>query len=229
MANEHKPTPRSELRNVVQSMNATEEPAARGDTREGLIQALSELIIEQDSINISLASIAERAQSNVALVKYYFGNKEGLLIALLKRDVKDAAQTMKMLIDLDKPASWKIVHHVSGLLKFYHKVPYLNRLLRNVIRNMPIDKSRELARDLVGPICRFYDYLIEQGVQEGTFRKIDPMLLYFTIVGACDQLFSNRSVLKALFDVDDIDDDLHRQYTEHTVAILTQGVLKPEA
>lgn len=210
-------------------MNATKELAARSETKDALVQALCELIIEQDSINISLASIAERAQSNVAMVKYYFGNKEGLLVALLRRDINNAAHALKTLIDSDKPASWKIVQHVSGLLKFYHKVPYLHRLLRNVIRDMPMDKARDLAHELVGPICTFYESLIEQGVQEGTFRRINPMLLYFTIVGACDQLFSNRSLLKAMFDVDHIDADLHRQYTEHTVAILTQGILKPQA
>jgi TetR/AcrR family transcriptional regulator len=206
------------------------EPArvrVRGNTRADLLAATGALMIERDSVDISLSEIAGRARSNVALVKYYFGNKDGLLLALLERDVLGAIAAIERLIAEDAPALQKMQHHLNGLLRTYHRFPYLNRLLRSVIRDSSPERAKDIAQRLIGPICKFYEALIDQGVSEGTFRKVDPMLIYFSAVGACDQLFSARGVLKALFDVDDIDDDLRRRFIDHTVALLTQGVIAP--
>ncbi len=198
---------------------------AKVDTRSELLAATSALMIERDSVDVSLNDIAGRARSNVALVKYYFGNKDGLLVALLERDISGAIAAFERLITTDAPALWKMQHHVSGLLRTYHRHPYLNRLVRSVIRDSSPERAKELAQHLVGPLCKFYEALIDQGVSEGTFRKVDPMLMYFSTVGACDQLFSARGVLKAIFEVDDIDGDLRRRFIDHTVALLTQGVI----
>ena len=60
---------------------------------------------------------------------------------------------------------------------------------------------------------------------EGAFRPVDPMLFYFSAVGACDQMFSARGVLKAVYGVDQIDERLRRAFVSHTVALLTTGVV----
>ena len=55
-------------------------------TAEKLLVAASELMIERSSIEVSLSDIAQKSGVNAALVKYHFGNKDGLLLALLARD-----------------------------------------------------------------------------------------------------------------------------------------------
>lgn len=198
---------------------------SRSRTRADLLTSTSELMIERDTVDVSLSDIAGRARSNVALVKYYFGNKDGLLIALIERDVAGAIEGLERLIATDAPALVKMEHHISGLLRTYHRFPYLNRLVRSVIRNSSSEVSRGIAQRVIGPIGQFYEALIAQGVAEGTFRPIEPMLMYFSAVGACDQLYSGGGILKAVYDVDEIDDGLRRRYIAHTVALLTQGVL----
>src|SRR6516164_9550756 len=58
----------------------------RNATAEKLLVAASELMIERASIEISLSDIAQKSGVNAALVKYHFGNKDGLLLAFLARD-----------------------------------------------------------------------------------------------------------------------------------------------
>ncbi|WP_256849209.1 TetR/AcrR family transcriptional regulator, partial [Pantoea sp. Ft+CA_17] len=60
--------------------------AGRNPTADKLLLAASELMIESNSIEVSLSEIAQRSGVNAALVKYHFGNKDGLLLALLARD-----------------------------------------------------------------------------------------------------------------------------------------------
>ena len=66
----------------------------KNSTAEKLLVAASELMIERASIEVSLSDIAQKSGVNAALVKYHFGNKDGLLLALLARD---AATEMSQL------------------------------------------------------------------------------------------------------------------------------------
>ena len=52
----------------------------KNSTAEKLLVAASELMIERASIEVSLSDIAQKSGVNAALVKYHFGNKDGLLL-----------------------------------------------------------------------------------------------------------------------------------------------------
>ena len=61
-------------------------PGGKNTTAEKLLVAASELMIERSSIEVSLSDIAQKSGVNAALVKYHFGNKDGLLLALAWAD-----------------------------------------------------------------------------------------------------------------------------------------------
>src|SRR6478736_2151901 len=85
----------------------TSEPtrlqAAKNTTAEKLLVGASELMIERSSIDVSLSDIAQKSGVNSALVKYHFGNKDGLLLALLARD--SGAEMANLAFVLDQPIS----------------------------------------------------------------------------------------------------------------------------
>src|SRR5260370_18400082 len=73
-------------------------PAAKNATADKLLVAASELMIERSSIEVSLSDIAQKSGVNAALVKYHFGNKDGLLLALLARDAATAVANLEYLL-----------------------------------------------------------------------------------------------------------------------------------
>src|ERR1039458_3704331 len=73
-------------------------PPARSSTAEKLLVAASELMIERSSIEVSLSDIAQKSGVNAALVKYHFGNKDGLLLALLARDAATELTQLEYLL-----------------------------------------------------------------------------------------------------------------------------------
>ncbi|MEJ0047937.1 MAG: TetR/AcrR family transcriptional regulator [Rhodospirillales bacterium] len=110
--------------------------------RERLLDASGALIIERQSIDISLADIAAKAGLNSALVKYYFGSKTGLLVALLQRDATRALAAMDELLGLNVSAGQKMRLHLRGIMNTYKRSPYLNRLLHALLHG-PDEEVRQ--------------------------------------------------------------------------------------
>ena len=76
----------------------TRLPGGKNTTAEKLLVAASELMIERSSIEVSLSDIAQKSGVNAALVKYHFGNKDGLLMALLARDAATEVANLEYLL-----------------------------------------------------------------------------------------------------------------------------------
>lgn len=201
-------------------------PPRKQDAREALLQAGSELMTERDEIDIPLSEIALRANVNSALVKYYFGNKDGFLLALLDRDVGSAIQDLSLLQAGPESATRKLATHLSGIIRAYQRYPYINRLIQSAFNRLDDTTRRELAKRVVLPIRAFYRHVLEEGYRRGEFRRVDPTMFYLTTVGACDQLFSSRNLLPYI-DLEKSIDDVRREYTDHLVTMILQGIAGP--
>ena len=79
------------------------------------------------------------------------------------------------------------------------------------------------------PLARTAKELMEAGIADGTIRPMDPTLFYMAALGACEQIFANRSILKFVHGVDGIDEALMRRYSDVVLEVLTRGYLEPNA
>lgn len=194
--------------------------------RTQLLETASAIMREGDVIDISLSELSLRSGLNSALVKYYFGNKAGLLRALLDRDWQAIVTSVDALLQKD---DWgpeaKLRRHISKVVDTFYQVPYLNRLTMRLVRESDEAEARRIADCYLSPMYRAYDRLINEGVKAGVFRPVDPQMFYFTVTGAVDRFFSARLVLKHCFDQDTLTEELRDRYREHTVDIIMAGIL----
>jgi len=200
--------------------------AAPPGAREQLLDTASAIMREGDIVDISLSELSLRSGLNSALVKYYFGNKAGLLKALLDRDWQTIVSSVDALVAKD---GWdpetKLRRHISKVIDTFYAVPYLNRLTMRLVRDSDETEARRIAESYLSPLYRAYEQLIGDGVTAGVFRPIDPQLFYFTVTGAVDRFFSARLVLKHCFGQDTLTEELRDRYREHTIDIIMAGIL----
>src|SRR3974377_269041 len=94
----------------------TRLPASKNTTAEKLLVAASGLMIERSSIEVSLSDIAQKSGVNAALVKYHFGNKDGLLLALLARDAATEMDNLEYILGQPITPTEQLKLHVAGII-----------------------------------------------------------------------------------------------------------------
>lgn len=207
----------------------TESAKQEGDVpagaRELLLQTASDIMREGDIVDISLSELSLRSGLNSALVKYYFGNKAGLMKALLDRDMEGIVKAVDALMAKDMPPEVRLRRHIGAVVDTYFKTPYLNRLLMRLVRESDDDEAHRIADSYLTPLSRAYDKLIEDGVRQGVFRAVDPQMFYFTTTGAADRFFASRLVLKHCYDTDTLTEELRDRYREHCIDFIMAGIL----
>jgi AcrR family transcriptional regulator len=174
------------------------EAPDNANARDQLIEAASQIMREGDTIDLSLSELSMRAGLNSALVKYYFGNKNGLMLALLDRDMGNIVHSLEALVAKDMPPEEKLRLHIGKVIDTYYAFPYLNRLLMRTVRDSAPVEAARIAELYLRPIAKAYDDLISEGVKAGKFRKIDPQ--YFN-------------------------ENMRDRYREHTIDLIMRGLL----
>ncbi|MGY8663185.1 TetR family transcriptional regulator [Bradyrhizobium sp. UFLA05-109] len=200
-------------------------PGGKNSTAEKLLVAASELMIERSSIEISLSDIAQKSGANAALVKYHFGNKDGLLLALLARDAATELSNLEYLLVQPITPTAKLKLHIGGIIRAYHRFPYMNRLIHYLLHESTAESADEVSKFFVAPLLDFHRRLLADGVSRGEFRITDPVLFYTSLIGACDHLFFGRHAMSRATGVGPVTDEVCRQYIKHMETLICGGIL----
>jgi len=212
--------------------NTAEKPPARvgldeRSSRDHLLDAASAAMIEEGSADVSLHAIARKAGLTAPLVTYHFGSKEGLLLALARRDTNRSLEQLQELVAMTVPPEKKLRIHISGIIRNYAKRPYLNGLLNLLLRDEGSETARTIKETFVAPLAQAQRDIIEEGIRAGRFRAIDPAMAYFVIIGACQYFFSNAITVKHILDGEP-DEAAVERYAQEVVDMVLNGLfLRP--
>jgi AcrR family transcriptional regulator len=197
----------------------------KNPTADKLLLAASELMIASNSVDVSLSEIAQQSGVNAALVKYHFGNKDGLLLALLARDAANEMTNLEYLLAQPISATAKLRLHITGIIRAYYQSPYMNRLIHYLLHESSNEAADEVSKFFVGPLLGFHRRLLAEGYESGEFRLVDPVLFYTSLIGSCDNLFFSRHAMSRAIGVGPVTDEVCRDYVAHMEALLLGGIL----
>ena len=158
-------------------------------TRRALLEAGAHLFPRRGFDGVSIEDLAERSGVNKALVSYHFGGKRGLYVAGLESAFAEMANRLRAIGD-------EAVDAQEGLHRFFQAFEAMTRERPD----FPTLFLRELVSTGIEPavvphlleIMAVTRRLAERGRREGVFRRVDPVLFHFGLVGALGFFFATE-------------------------------------
>lgn len=168
--------------------------------------------------------IAERANTNKAMVYHYFGSKEDLYLAALHdiyAGIREAESRLALEIS-DPPAAIRSL--IAFTFRYYIDHPAFVRLINT--ENLHGAVHMKAANDMTAlnaPILKQVAAILERGAAEGVFRSgVDPLDFYISISALSFTYIANRHTLEAVFGRDLLSEDA----IEARLSTMTEMVLR---
>ena len=193
-------------------MSATRRPSSRGKaapvrerrrdrdrTQAEILEVATAEFAEHGFSGARVDEIAERTRTTKRMLYYYFGNKEGLYVAVLERayaGIRAAEQS----IDVDHLDPCTAIRRLAELTFDHHEEhPDFIRLvsIENIHRGEHMsDRLANLNTPAIDLIAR----ILERGRADGVFaRDVDAIDVHMMISSFCIFRVANRHTFGALF------------------------------
>jgi AcrR family transcriptional regulator len=148
--------------------------------------------------------IAARTRTSKRMIYYYFGDKEGLYVAVLE-DVYRSIRSVEASLDLDRLEPEMALKSLVGFtFDYQNSHPEFVRLvmIENIHGAAYMKRSRAI-QSLNVTVIDTLRRIITRGEKSGVFRKgLDPIDLHMTISALCFFNVANRATFSTIFKVD---------------------------
>lgn len=172
--------------------------------KEHIVDTAERVFAELGYEGASTRLLAKEAGVNIGMLNYYFGSKTGLLEAVLERRIAGVHQALHDVVNSGELSAWEKLFQITDL--------YLDRILTNkqfhrlVHRELSlIPRSNDLYQSVFDAISKnvlTFKKVIEDGIADGTFRKVDVELTIACIFGTQYYLINSRQLASKLLETD---------------------------
>jgi AcrR family transcriptional regulator len=175
---------------------------AREDKKEHILDVAEKIFAELGYEGASTRHLANEAGVNMAMLNYYFGSKDGLLKAVLERRFSGTRQILNEVKE-QNISSWE---KLLLAFDFYlNKITSNNNFHRMIHREISLSQRSEMSDFISDNTFRnlsVFREIIEEGIADKTFRKVDVEMLIASIVGTMYYLINSNQVTKRLMNMD---------------------------
>ncbi len=165
-------------------------------TRKRLTQAALDLFTAQGVSGTTTRQIAEAAQVNEVTLFRHFGNKQGLLLAVLEESsaIQALGESLVQTLDLGPLASvdQALKQYARQYLDALERVPELVRSLVGEADQYPIANRQALGRGLT-QTNRYVACYLEQAMQTG---QLEPVLPAEKLAGLLNSMLLGYAVIE---------------------------------
>ena len=201
-------------------------------TRRTILDAAKSEFCQHGLKGARIERITKKSRSNPRMIYHYFGNKEGLYLAVLE-SVYGEIRKQEQKLDLsEKDPITGMRHLILFTFDFFATRSDFIALINNenILRGRFLKRLPSIQA-MTNPLIDTIRGLLERGHIEGVFRGgVDAVQLYVSIVAQSQLHISNRYTLSVLFNKDLTDNEWLADRREHTLdLILGYLTSEPEA
>jgi len=200
-------------------------------TRRRILRAATELFASQGRDATSVDQIARRSGFNKRMIYHYFGNKQGLYLAVLESEYSRIRQFASDLITQAPTRSELLDGLVEKYFQFLQQNPEFVSLLnwenshgaeglrQLVFGDMTQPLVNAISQSSLGPEQRQ-----RHGASEEDNDEVQAVYIIMTILALCSYYFTNRHSLSVVFGLDLDQPDHMRRWLAHIKEVVRLGL-----
>lgn len=199
-------------------------PQQPTDVRELLLQHAKELFTVMDYDKVSTRLIAQKAQVDIGMIRYYFGSKGGLFETMLRETLAPMKEQIDHLLADSNH------QNLTEVMRTYYremiKVPHFPRLIMQVMQMPPSELQRQLIEKVILDVTKpVQDMMFQKLIQRGVVRPdVDPQLCRVSYISLMVFPFIAPRALLAVHGIE-LNEEFLERLIEHNIRLMEQGFL----
>lgn len=162
--------------------------------RDAIVSAARQLLENLPPHKVPTVLIARKAGVDPALVRYYFSNREELLIAVIEHILATWAATHP---PAGASSAQQLSAHIAGMFEFSCRVRSMQRLMVDALAEAKSPAVRARVHDLNSKAVRYYAQLLHlEGAEAET--SPDPLFMYVAVIGLCEFFAAAQAMILPL-------------------------------
>lgn len=189
--------------------------------REAVLQAATRLLRDLPPARVTVSLIAREAGVDPALVRYYFGDRANLLLAVVDHMI--SSMPWEASSQADPVAA--LTERITNTSRFTRSAKNMHRLMVDELADAKSADVRERLREMnLRAVDLFKDLIDQDGGAE--LRPVDPFFLHLALIGMFDFFLSAQPVVRSLAPKDADMDELAQGFEAFVVDLVLNGVRK---
>jgi AcrR family transcriptional regulator len=173
---------------------------------------------------VTVREVAERAGVQAGLVNYHFGGKTGLLRSAVGSISEEMLERVRQAVAIEGSTEERIRALIRGIVEAITAAPYGPRLMVEQILFADADVVEEFVERFARPNLSAILELLEEGQRDGSIREVDPRFTVPSIVGSCVFFFLSSPIVRRLYDIEEINDEITQEFAEQTAELILHGI-----
>ena len=196
-------------------------PSDNAVGRETVLNKTMELVQEMPPARVTISLIAREAGVDPALIRYYFGDREKLLLAVVEKmlalvppEMEEEAEPIEVL-----------EARIRNTARFTRSTKHVHRLMVDELADArSADIRRQQGEMNMRAVNAFGSLLARDGGKD--LRSVNPLFLHVALVGLFDFFVSAQPVARNLVPDDTDMDALGTDFENFIVDLLLNGIRK---
>jgi len=199
------------------------------DKKTEILVAARKLFAEFGFEGTSTRQIAKESGANMAMINYYFGSKEGVFLEIMEDKISGFKTQLNQINDEQIPAKEKLLKVVDQ---------YATRIFSNIgfhkmmHRELSLTQRPEMFSQIRDAMTRnrtVIENIIENGIADGSFRKVDVRMSIATIMGTISLLANQPTKVEDNIDMnnDKEREVLRKRMVAHLQDFIITHLAKP--
>lgn len=172
------------------------------DKKNSILTCAEELFSELGYEGTSTRLIAKEAGANMSMISYYFGSKEGVFLEIMNKRLKEVREELDSINEDNIPSLQKLFKIIEQ---------YARRILSNIRfhkmmhRELSLSQRPEIfekLKDAMKENMQVIEKIIGDGIEDGSFRKVDKTMLVSTITGTITKVATIPCNISGYDDID---------------------------